>query len=161
MATLTNNELLGLPIEPLQKSRFRVTVEGIPAFLVQAVTIPQAVTSQIEIQQINTSEKVAGRTTYSDMSMTLYQAIAPSTMQLVQTWHRLNHERATGLKGYADTYKKTITIEIVDGLGVVVQMWKVYGCWIKTITGVDYNKSEDAKVDITLDISCDWSELVF
>jgi hypothetical protein len=161
MATLTNNELLGLPIEPLQKSRFQVLIDGIPPFLVQAVTIPQPVTSQIEIQQINTSEKVAGRTTYTDMSLTLYQAILPSTMQLVYTWHRLQAERPTGLKGYADTYKKTITVQIVDGLGTVVQQWTCYGCWIKTITGADYSKAEDAKVDITLDISVDWSNLDF
>ena len=158
---IINPDALLANAEPIQKSRFEVTVDGIPSFLVKSFNIPQPSTSKIVIDGINDQYKHAGKTTYGDMTMTLYQAIDPSTMQMIYAWHRLQYEAETGKKGYTEMYKKNMQIDILDPMGTTVQRHKILGAWITEISGLDYDKSADDKVDITLTLSIDKPILEF
>jgi len=161
MAILSTNELLGTTFEPIQKSRFQMLVDGISPFQIKAVTLPEPSTSKITIDQANTQTKVAGKTTWSDMTMVLYNSIAPSVMQAIYDWQRLKIEYATGRAGYSDFYKKNMTFQILDPVGSVIQQWKVNGAFILTITGNEFDKSADDKVDITVTLSADSAFLEF
>jgi hypothetical protein len=161
MAILSTNELLGQEGQPVHKSRFRVIIDGIPSFLAFAVSLPVPTTSQIPINHINIQRKSKGKTTWGDMTLSLRQFIAPSTLQLVWNWFLLGHQRDLGKDGYDDIVKRNIVIQILDPEGAVIQQHSIFGCFIKTQTGLDYSYDEDDKVDIGLDISVDWARLDF
>lgn len=158
---IINPDMLLNPFEPIQKSRFVVTVDGIPSFLVKSFNIPQPSTTKIVVDGIHDQAKHAGKTTYGDMSMTLYQAVDPSTLQMIYSWHRLQFEAETGKKGYTEMYKKNMQIDILAPDGATVQRHKIIGAWIMEIGGLDYDKSADDKVDITLTLSIDKPILEF
>lgn len=161
MAVLSTNELLGQDGQLVHKSRFRVIVDGIPSILAFAVSLPQPTTSQIPVNHINIQRKSRGKTTWGDMTLSLRQYIAPSTQQLVWNWFLLGHQRELGSDGFDDIVKRNIIVQILDPAGAVIQQHEIFGCFIKTQSGLDYSWDEDDKVDIQLDISVDWAKLAY
>lgn len=146
--------------EPIQKNRFSVNLDGIPAFMVQGVTIPTPTSSVITIDHINISQKVKGKTTFGQFTLTIYNAIAPSTLQAIYEWHRLGHE-VFGRDSYADIYKKVMTVDILSPSLEVVNRFSIQGAWISSISGLDFSKSEDGLVNITITGECDYCILEF
>jgi hypothetical protein len=71
--------------------------------------------------------KVKGKTTWSDLTMTLFDPITPSGAQAVMEWVRLHHESVTGRDGYSDFYKKDLTIDILGPVGDIVSEWVIKG----------------------------------
>ena len=146
--------------EPVQKNRFSVTISGIPEFLVQGITIPTPTSSVITIDHINVQSKVKGKTTFGSFNFTIYNAIAPSTLQAIYEWHRLGHE-VYGRDAYSDTYKKVITVDILSPSLEVVNRFSIQGAWISSISGLDFSKSEDGLVNISVTGECDYCVLEF
>jgi hypothetical protein len=61
-----------------------------------------------------------GKTTWSEISLELYDPVVPSAAQQVFEWYRLSHESVTGRDGYQDFYKKLVTIQLLGPVGDVV-----------------------------------------
>ena len=64
------------------------------------------------------------------ISMHLYDPITPSGAQAVMEWVRLHHESVTGRDGYADFYKKDVTINVLGPVGDKVEEWTGKGAFI-------------------------------
>ena len=107
---LDTNEIFFTPFEPKTKNRFIMYIEGIPSYLVKAAARPQIQFEEMVLDHINVKRHLKGKGTWQPVDITLYDPIVPSGAQAVMEWVRLGHESVTGRDGYADFYKKDITI---------------------------------------------------
>ena len=120
MAVLDPNEIFFTAFEPKQKNRFIMYVDGIPSYFIKGVGSVVIESEDITLNHINVQRKIKGRSTWSDLDMTLFDPITPSGAQAVMEWIRLGHESVTGRDGYSDFYKKDVTIDILGPVGDIV-----------------------------------------
>lgn len=158
---IDNNEIFFTPYEPKVQNRFILYVEGIPAFLCKKVTRPTIECGEVVVDHINVLRKLKGKCKWSDITITMYDAIVPSGAQSVMEWVRTAHESVTGRDGYADFYKKNFDITVLGPVGDKVENWKVVGAYIKTAAFGDLDWSTETQVEITLTIGLDYCVLEY
>ena len=162
MAVLDPNEIFFTAFEPKQANRFILYMDGIPSFMIKgmsAVTLAQGV---VTLNHINVERKVKGKSTWQNMTMTLFDPITPSGAQAVMEWVRLHHESVTGRDGYSDFYKKDLTVNILGPVGDVVSEWIIKGALITEASFGDYNwDTVDTAIEISMTVQPDYCVLNF
>lgn len=151
--TLSVTDMLPNKFEPKRKFRWVFAIEGIDSFLIKTAARPQMTTEEIALPFINSTRYLAGRTQFGEMSLTLYDAIAPSGAQQVMEWVRTHFESVSGRAGYADFYKRDIQLKMLDPVGTVVELWDIKGAFIKTANfgdGLDYNTNDAVEISLSL-----------
>jgi len=159
--TLSVNDMLPTKFEPLAKRRFIFAIEGIDSFLIKTAQRPNHTTEEVAINWINSTRYVAGKTTFSEIAVTLNDAIAPAGSQQVMEWMRLCFESVSGRSGYADFYKRDIQIKMLDPVGTVVQLWDIKGAFIKSSNYGELTYEGSDLADIQLSIRFDNAVLQF
>lgn len=160
MAVLDASEIMFTAFEPKVANRFIMYIDGIPAYLIKKASSPQFDTNEILLEHINVYRKIKGKVKWSDMTLDLYDPIAPSGAQSVMEWARLAHESVTGRDGYSDFYKKDIVLNILGPVGDVVSEWIIKGAFVKNANFGDYDWSQgDAAANISLTIAMDYCVL--
>ena len=163
MAVLDPNEIMFRAFEPKVQNRFVMYMDGIPSFLVKNVKAPTFTDNVVKLDHINTYRKIRGKREWEDMTMTLYDPITPSGAQAVMEWVRLSHESVTGRDGYADFYKKDVTINVLGPVGDKVEEWTLKGAFISGETNfgsLDWGNDGEF-IPITLQLSMDYCILQF
>ena len=153
--TLSVAEMLPNKFEPKRQFRWVFAIEGIDAFLMKTAARPTIATEQVTLPFINHTRYLAGRTTFGDMSVTLYDPIAPSGAQQVMEWVRTHFESVSGRAGYADFYKRDCQIKLLDPIGTVVELWDVKGAFITNATFGDLTYESNDVTDISLTLRFD------
>ena len=161
MPTLDPNEIMFTAFEPKVQNRFIMYIDGIPSYLVKSATSPSFTDNIIKLDHINTYRKLRGKREWSDMTLSLYDPITPSGAQAVMEWARLGYESVTGRAGYADFYKKDITLNVVGPVGDIVGEWIVKGAFVQSSNFGQYDWSVDDAVNIELVLSMDYCVLNF
>jgi hypothetical protein len=142
--------------EPKRKFRWVLMLEGIDAFLVKSTNRPSFTIAEETLNFINSKRYIAGRLTFSTISMVLHDPIAPSGAQQVMEWIRTHAESVSGRAGYADFYKRDLQLKLLDPIGTVVELWDMKGCFL---TSADYGSldysDDSANMDINLTIRFD------
>ena len=153
-----------LQYEPLRVNRFLVRFPsdlGIQEWWVKSANRPSMSINKVEIQFLNTSTYVAGRYTWGEMTITLYDPQGPSASQAVMEWIRLVAESVTGRMGYAAGYKRDLEIEMLDPKGVVVSKWILKNTMPLSYEGGSLDYSSDALATIGLKVQMDYCILAF
>jgi hypothetical protein len=115
------------------------------------------VNNETEIKHINNSRFIKGRSNWDAITVELYDPIVPSGAQAVMEWVRLHHESVTGRNGYADFYKKDVTINVLGPVGDKVEEWSGKGAFITDADFGEMSWDEDgAPATITMTIRCDY-----
>jgi hypothetical protein len=162
MAVLDPNEIFFTAFEPKQKNRFIMYVDGIPSYFIKGVGSVVIESEDITLNHINVQRKIKGRSTWSDLDMTLFDPITPSGAQAVMEWVRLGHESVTGRDGYSDFYKKDVTIDVLGPVGDIVSEWVLKGAYAKTVTFSDLSWDEGAAhQEIAVSLRFDYAVLNF
>jgi hypothetical protein len=157
MAILNPNEIMFTAFEPKVQNRFILYVDGIPAYLIKKASAPGFEANEIILDHINVYRKVKGKIRWNDMTLELYDPIAPSGTQAVMEWARLAHESVTGRDGYSDFYKKDLTMNILGPVGDVVGEWIIKGAFVKSANFGDYDwSSGEAAANISMTIAMDY-----
>lgn len=141
--------------EPKRKFRWILAIEGIDAFLLKSAARPTFTTEEFTINYLNATRYLASKYTFEPIEVTLHDAIAPSGAQQVMEWIRLAHEHVTQRGGYADFYKRSLQLKMLDPLNSVVELWDLKGCFIQNSNfgELAYDNMESA--DITLSLRFD------
>ena len=150
---VAENEIFFTAFEPKVKNRFLLLIEGIPAYLVKKVARPVLNQEAIKLPHINTVRFVKGVSVWQTMEMTLYDPIVPSGAQAVMEWVRLHHESVTGRDGYAEFYKKDLTLQLLGPVGDKVEEWIIKGAQITKVDfgGLEWSDTgEVAEITLTL-----------
>lgn len=136
-------------------------IDGIPAYLIKSVARPTINLNTIKLEHINIYRKLKGKAEWNDVEMTLYDPVVPSAAQAVMEWIRLSHESVTGRDGYADFYKKDVTINVLGPVGDKVEEWTLKGAFVSqaNFNGLDWATAEALMVNVTL--SYDYAILQF
>lgn len=122
---------------------------------------PKVSNEQKTLQYKNLETYYKGKTKVDPMQIVFRDAIGPSIYQKLMQWQREHTDFATGKGGYAATYKKTLTLNIEDPTGAVIQQWKLYGCFITELDGGDLDMTSDDPAEISMTISIDSVEILF
>ena len=162
MAVLDPNEIFFTAFEPKQANRFILYMDGIPSFIIKAISAISLTQGEVILNHINVLRKVKGKSVWNDVTMTLFDPITPSGAQAVMEWVRLGHESVTGRDGYSDFYKKDLTINVLGPVGDIVSEWILKGAFIKETTFGDYNwDTENEAKQIELTLGLDYAVLNF
>ena len=162
MAILNPNEIFFTAFEPKQANRFILYMDGIPSFIIKAVSAVTLTQGEVPLNHINVQRKVKGKTVWSNITMTLFDPITPSGAQAVMEWVRLGHESVTGRDGYSDFYKKDLTVNVLGPVGDVVSEWVLKGAFITTTNFGDYSwDTMDTAVALQVTVSIDYAVLNF
>jgi hypothetical protein len=160
MAILGYDDMFFTPFEPKQPHRFQVSVDNVPAYMIKGVSAVNLQQGEVILNHINIQRKVKGKTTWGDVTMTLFDPITPSGAQTIMEWVRLSHESVTGRDGYSDFYKKRLTINVLGPVGDIVSEWVLVGAFIKDANFGDYNyDTENTAVNITMTVAMDYAIL--
>lgn len=141
--------------EPKRKGRWLLAIEGVDAFICKSAARPTIATERLEIPWINSRRYIAGKTTFSEMNVTLMDPIAPSGSQQIMEWIRLHFESVSGRAGYADYYKRDIQLKMLDPTGTVVELWDIVGAFLTNVTFGELSYEGQEAVEIALTISFD------
>jgi hypothetical protein len=153
-----------VPYEPKKNNRwlFRFPSElGIQEWWLASASRPSITQNEVEIPFLNTSVYVLGRFTWEPITVTLRDAIGPSTAQAVMEWVRLHSESITGRQGYAAGYKKDIEVEMLDPGGVVIEKWVLQGTMATNVSFGDLAMDDDGVAEITVELRFDRAILLF
>ncbi len=146
------------PYEPKRGNRFIVRFDsslGINEWFVTSAARPSAKINSVAIPFLNTSTYVAGRFEWNEIRVTFKDPIGPSASQALMEWFRLHAESVTGRMGYAAGYKKNVDLEMLDPTGVVVEKWKLEGCFITDLNFNELDYSRDDLASITCSLRMD------
>jgi len=163
MANLIDpTELMHTNFEPKVANRFIMYVDGIPSYLIKKAARPTIKNNETPIKHINNTRYIKGRSEWEPITLELYDPIVPSGAQAVMEWVRLHHESVTGRDGYADFYKKDVTINVLGPVGDKVEEWTLKGAFITSAAFGDLGWDEDATpLAIALDLRFDYAILQY
>jgi len=153
-----------IPYEPKRQNRFILrfpTSLGINEWFVESTARPHITITPVAIPFLNTETYVAGRFTWSTLSVKFRDPIGPSASQALMEWVRLCAESVTGRMGYAAGYKKNVDLEMLDPTGVVVEKWILEGTFLTSADFGSLGYSTDALADITVNLRMDRCILVY
>jgi len=161
MPVLDPNEIMFTAFEPKVTNRFIMYIDGIPSYMVKSVTSPSFTDGVIKLDHINTYRKLRGKREWQNMTLSLYDPITPSGAQAVMEWARLGYESVTGRAGYADFYKKIITLNMLGPVGDIIGEWVIKGAFVQSSNFGQYNWSTDEAISVELTIAMDYCVLNF
>lgn len=150
---LEADQMFFTPFEPKVKNRFIMHINDVPTYIVKMANRPSINFETITLDHINIKRKLQGKGEWQDITIGLYDPIVPSAAQAVMEWVRLGHESITGRRGYADFYKKDLTLEMLGPVGDVVEQWTIKGALIVSTNfqDLDWASGADvAMVEVTL-----------
>lgn len=150
------SEIFYTSFEPRVQNRFIMYLNGIPSFIIKKISRPNVEFGEVVLEHINLKRKLKGKANWQDITCTLYDPIVPSGAQAVMEWIRTSHESVTGRDGYADFYKKDITINELGPVGDKVGEWILKGAWVKTANFGEMDWAVDQPVEIQLTLSMDY-----
>jgi len=148
--------------EPKLQNRFIMTVDGIESYIIKTASRPTFTSEVVELDHINVKRKIKGKSTWDDITITLYDPIVPSGAQQVMEWIRQSHESLTGRDGYSAFYKKQLTFQLLGPVGDIVEEWSLVGAFISQANfgELDWSNTTDP-VSIELTISYDYAILEY
>ena len=152
---VSEQELFFKAFEPKMANRFILYADGLPSYVVKGVTRPTMTQEAKQLNHINVQRFVKGRSVWGSISMTLFDPIVPSSAQSVMEWVRLHHESVTGRDGYADFYKKDLTINVLGPVGDKVEEWILKGCMVTEASFGDLAFDTDDPTEVTVTVQPD------
>lgn len=162
MPILDPNEIFFTAFEPKQKNRFIMYVDGIPSYMIKSISEVSLSQGEVTLNHINVQRKVKGKSTWANVTMTLFDPITPSGAQATMEWVRLHHESVTGRDGYSDFYKKDLTVNVLGPVGDVVSEWILKGAFIVNANFGAYGwDDENAAQELTVEVAIDYAVLNF
>jgi len=159
---LDSNTMFWNPAEPKLKNRFVMYIENIPTFMIKMAGRPSINFEPITMDHINLKRKLQGKGEWQDITVGLYDYVVPSAAQAAMEWVRLSHESLTGRRGYADWYKKDLTLSLLDPPGGVCEEWSIKGAFIVAANFQDLDWSSGAEVAmVELTLAYDYAVLLY
>lgn len=147
--------------EPKLGNRFIMEINGIESYIIKTASRPTFTSEVVELDHINVKRKIKGKSTWDDVTITLYDPIVPSGAQQVMEWIRSSHESLTGRDGYNSFYKKDITFYLLGPVGDKVEQWTLKGAFISSANFGELDWASNDPLSIELTLSYDYAILEY
>jgi hypothetical protein len=138
--------------EPKLGNRFIMEINGIESYIIKTASRPTFTSEIVELDHINVKRKIKGKSTWDDITISLYDPIVPSGAQQVMEWVRSSHESLTGRDGYAAFYKKDVTFFLLGPVGDKIEQWTLKGAFITSANfgELDWASNDPLSIELTL-----------
>jgi hypothetical protein len=138
--------------EPKLGNRFIMEINGIESYIIKTASRPTFTSEIVELDHINVKRKIKGKSTWDDITISLYDPIVPSGAQQVMEWVRSSHESLTGRDGYAAFYKKDINFFLLGPVGDKIEQWTLKGAFITSANfgELDWASNDPLSIELTL-----------
>ena len=138
--------------EPKLGNRFIMEINGIESYIIKTASRPTFTSEVVELDHINVKRKIKGKSTWDDITISLYDPIVPSGAQQVMDWVRSSHESLTGRDGYAAFYKKDINFFLLGPVGDKIEQWTLKGAFITSANfgELDWASNDPLSIELTL-----------
>jgi hypothetical protein len=138
--------------EPKLGNRFIMEINGIESYIIKTASRPTFTSEVVELDHINVKRKIKGKSTWDDITISLYDPIVPSGAQQVMEWVRSSHESLTGRDGYAAFYKKDINFFLLGPVGDKIEQWTLKGAFITSANfgELDWASNDPLSIELTL-----------
>jgi len=152
MPILSGDEMLPTVFEPILSHRFVMYIDSVASYCIKSVDGLGWDDGEYVIDHINSYYKGRAKRRYSDITLGLYDPVAPSGAQMVEQWGLLAFENLSGRGGYGDVYWKDITMNVIGPSGDIVREWILKKAFIKTAKygTYDYSTEVYTQIDLTL-----------
>jgi hypothetical protein len=147
--------------EPKMGNRFIMEINGIESYIIKTANRPTFTSEVVELDHINVKRKLKGKSTWDDVTITLYDPIVPSGAQQVMEWVRQSHESLTGRDGYSAFYKKDVTFFLLGPVGDKVEQWTLKGAFILSANFGELDWASNDPLSIELTLSYDYAILEY
>lgn len=150
--------------EPIRKDLFSLEFPvdmNIPEQFIVSGSRPKVNNPRQEVQFKNLTTYYKGKTNTDEITFAFRDAIGPAIFQKLFQWQREHTDFVSGRGGYAATYKKTLTLNMEDPTGAVVQQFILYGCFLTGLDGGDIDMTDDGIANVTISVSFDSYDLNF
>ena len=119
---------------------------------VKASSVPHFDIEKLTINRGNSQMHFAGKPTFKDGQITVHDYIGTYVKDILLGWQRQAYDVRTGKIGLAADYKRTATLYELTPDYQIVREWKLYGCWVSSLSegNYDHDSSENRTVDATI-----------
>ena len=147
--------------EPLRKNRWVMQFTDVSnatgeaedlAFAAHTANRPSLAYTSIETARLNERFYVAGKPTWTEISMSFYDFISTTAGQSVSDilweWSKSVYDPVTGAMGFKSTYSTSGTLAMLDPSGGVVQVWNLFKIWPMSVTWGDLSADDDGIAEV-------------
>lgn len=165
--------------EPKRTHRFLLSLgnvggqQGVSEFVVQTVSRPSFSRSTVEMPFLDKVFKFPGKTTWSDVTCTIVDAVSPNGSQVLFDILRRSgyvvpdaitpslqrQELVTVSKRRAIAALGTPRIKTLTSEGDVLEEWELKQAWISNVEFGEHSYDSDDKLMITITLVYDWATL--
>jgi hypothetical protein len=149
------NQMLANEYEPKRSWQWVLEIDGIDSFTAKTASRPNKKYEEITLDWMNQKIYHSAKGSWEPIEISLYDPIAPSQCLKVMEWMKLVHDDTTGRMGYASIYKKTFTLKICDGGGLVIEKWKAVGAWPTNIDLGKLDYADASALAVSFTCRCD------
>lgn len=149
--------------EPLRKDMWSLEfpVEmNIPYTFEITCDRPTVTNNEIEVPYKQLTFYYKGKTKVEPITVSFRDVIGPHVYQKLFQWQKQHTDFGTGAGGYAQQYKKTLTLNMEDPAGVVMQKYILYGCFLTNLSGGSLDMNDDGVAEVSTTIRFDTFDLI-
>ena len=127
---------------------------GLVSLACETSGLPNSSTDPLEAPYGNSTVKVAGKTNFDDISITVKDFIEKDIEAILMQWRYAVYNPETGKVGWARNYKREARITLYAPNGECERVWIATGVWPTTLElgDLDYSSSDLRKVTMTLSV---------
>lgn len=116
--------------------------------------LPNSTTDALEAHYGNSLVKLAGKTTFDDIQVTVNDYVEKDIEQIILSWRYAVYDPRTGKVGWAKNYKREARITLYAPNGYRERVWVCQGVWPTSLSlgDLDYSSSDLRKIDMTLSV---------
>lgn len=122
--------------------------------------VPHFELETLQYKRGNDVVKFAGTPTFSSGSLKVDDVVGVDTKSILMAWQGLAYNVHTRKGGRMKDYKRDCTLIEYTQDYEQVRQWKLYGCWIKTLSEDAFDRENDGKRAITATIEYDRAEMM-
>lgn len=126
---------------------------------VASCPIPHFDQSVIELRRGNSVLKYAGVPSFPSGQVVLNDFIGANTKEALMAWQNKSYDVTTEKVGLVEDYKKTCYLLEYSPDYQLIRTWKLFGCWISSLSEQDYNNDQNNIHQITATIQYDHAQI--
>ena len=121
--------------------------------LLQKAQRPKFVNEEPELHHNQEKAYFIGKQGWEPITMSFYDAEQnPNSAKAIWEWLNVGNIIPSANVSPPLQYKKEGSLQMIDGMGVPTETWRIHGCWPKEVgySDLDYTNTEIALVEVTL-----------
>ncbi len=131
--------------------------------IVSSWQLPSKTTAVETMSYFNGQVKLAGRTTFGELSVNVRDVISYDSASLLELWCAKVNDLQTGLRGFKDTYATEAYVDVYSPNGSQFRRWRYVGVWPSAVsyTALDYDNPGYVQISVTFQYDYAYPDIFF